>query len=187
MKIKPAAFLLILLVPAALFAAEEGGGPSATADFIGKVVNSVILFGGLAYLLRKPITAMLEKKSIGVKDEIDKTVRLRDEAEVKRQGLDERLAALDGEVKKLGEEAVAQAERSRMSIRTQAEEERARLKVLAGQELQGIVDSAVTELRIYMGDKAAELSRERIKSKLTPEMHRKLIDNSIDRLTVADD
>ncbi|NTU52067.1 MAG: ATP synthase F0 subunit B, partial [Candidatus Aminicenantes bacterium] len=32
---------------------------SATMDFLGKVVNFLILFGGLIFVARKPIKAML--------------------------------------------------------------------------------------------------------------------------------
>ena len=40
------------------------GHPSATMDFLSKVVNSLVLFGGLAYVLRKPLKAMLAKRTL---------------------------------------------------------------------------------------------------------------------------
>ncbi|MEN6310930.1 MAG: ATP synthase F0 subunit B, partial [Acidobacteriota bacterium] len=72
---KSAAVLAVL--PLLLFmSAEEPGKPSETMHFIGMVVNFAVLFGGLAFVMRKPLAAMLRKRSDDVRD----SIRLADES-----------------------------------------------------------------------------------------------------------
>ncbi len=182
MRTRLAVLLLLLLVPVALFASAEGEGQSATSRFLGQVINFTVLFGGLGYLMRKPVAGMFIKREQGIRDELEQAARGVKDAEEKKKQSTERLAGVAREVDMMREEAGKLAERSRVAIRTQAEEEKARLRALAGQELNATIQAGVRDLRSYLGDKAAEAARERIKAKLTPELHRKLIDNSIDRL-----
>jgi folylpolyglutamate synthase/dihydropteroate synthase len=46
--------------------AEEGGHGKASMDFLGKIVNSLVLFGGLFIVLRKPVKALLAKRTAEV-------------------------------------------------------------------------------------------------------------------------
>ena len=58
--------LLLVLVVLPLFlgmSAEEGVHGSATMDFLAKLVNALVLFGGLTFVLRKPIQAMLIRRT----------------------------------------------------------------------------------------------------------------------------
>lgn len=182
MKKRLALLLLLLVVPVALFASAEGGGKSAMARFIGQVVNFVVLFGGLGFLMRKPVAAMFVKREQGIRDELEQAARGVKDAEEKRKLSTERLAGVAREVDVMREEAGKLAERSRSAIRTQAEDEKARLRSLADQELNATIQAGVRDLRSYLGDKAAEAARARIRAKLTPELHGRLIDNSINRL-----
>jgi len=56
--------LIILSVPGQLLAAEAGEGFDLSL-FLGQVVNFVLLFGGLAYLLYKPLIKYSSINQIG--------------------------------------------------------------------------------------------------------------------------
>ena len=187
MKVKPGLLLLLVLLPVSLFASAEGEAHSATTDFLGMVVNFVVLFGGLAFVLRKPIAAMLEKRGQGIRREVEHAENDLKEAEAKRKESESRLSRLGQDIEKMRQEAALTAEAAKRGIGTQAEEEKARLKALADQEIQALIRSGIIELRAYVGDKATELSRERARKRLTPEVHLRLIDKSIDRLAGSDD
>jgi F0F1-type ATP synthase membrane subunit b/b' len=78
------ALSLLLVLPLLLFmSAEEGRHGSATLDFLGKVVNFVILFGGLTFVLRKPVRALLKKRSAEIEQTLRRTEDSRAEAEKK--------------------------------------------------------------------------------------------------------
>lgn len=181
------ALVALLCLPAALHASAEASGHSAALDFLGKVVNFLILFGGLALVLRKPLAAMLDARKTAIREELEQAAALRAEAEGKRSRSTERLARLDREVNELRREGEARAEAARKAVTAAAEQEKERILSLARQEVDHLVRAGVLELRGYVGRKATEAARRRIASRLTPELHRRLIDDSIERLVRFDE
>jgi len=152
-------------------------------DFIGKVFNFVVLFGALFFLLRKPVKAMLVKRTADVGDSIAQAETGRTEAESRAAGSRAKAAGLAGQVLALKAEAEAEGKRETERIAQAAREEAERLKKLTRLELEGQVRQSVGELKAYAAAKATDLARERIRRRLTPEAQTALIDKSIDRLT----
>ena len=179
-----AALILLLALPLFLaMSAEEGGHSSATADFLGKVFNFVLLFGALGYLMRKPIKAMLAKRTADVGETIREAAAGRTEAESKDAESRAKLAGLEGEVLALKAAAQAEGRRETERIANAAAEEAERLKKFTRQELDEQARRGVGELKAYAAARAAEIARERIRRRLTPEAHAALIDKSIDKLS----
>jgi F-type H+-transporting ATPase subunit b len=184
MATRKTAAAVLLVLPLLLFmSAEEAGHASATMDFIGKTVNFLILFGGLGFLLRKPVAAMLAKRSA----DIQETIRLADagkaDAERKHGDSEARLYELEDEVRRMTvtAEGVAQGERER--IARLAAEESQRIRRFAEQEIDQQLRTAKQELRAYAAEAATALARERIRRRLTPADQAALIERSIDRLS----
>ena len=157
--------------------------PSATMDFLGKVVNSLILFGGLTFVLRKPLKAMLVKRTMDVSATIDQAETGRTEAEAKAVASKGKLACLEADVSALKAEAEEEGRRETERISRAAAEEAERFKKLTRQELDEQVRRSVGDLKAYAAGRAADLARERILRRLTPEIQADLIDKSIDRLS----
>ena len=175
---------VVLAVPLLLgAAAEEGGHTSATMDFLGKVFNFVLLFGALFFILRKPVKAMLFKRTADVGDSIAQAEKGRTAAESRAAGSRAKAAGLAGEVLALKAEAEAEGKRETERIAQAAGEEAERLKKLTRLELEASVRQSVGELKAYAAAKATDLARERIRRRLTPEAQAALIDKSIDRLS----
>jgi F-type H+-transporting ATPase subunit b len=156
---------------------------SATLDFLGKLVNFILLFGGLFYVLRKPVKAMLVKRT----DDVGETLR---RAEVERTGSEgkatearAKFAGLGDEVRSLKAEAEAEGRRETERIAEAAKAEAERLKKLTRQELEAQVRRSVRELKAFAAARATDLARERIRKRLTPEAQAALIERSIDRLS----
>lgn len=176
--------LIILILPLLLGAStEEGGHASATMDFVGKVVNFLILFGGLTFLLRKPAKALLIKQTAAVGDSIREAESGRTEAESRAAASRAKAAGLAGDVAALKARAEAEGKRESERIAQAAREEAERLKKLTRQELEAQVRQSVGELKAYAAARATALARERIRRRLTPERQAELIDRSIDRLS----
>jgi F0F1-type ATP synthase membrane subunit b/b' len=180
---KPFAAVLAVLPLLLFMSTEEAGKPSAAMDLVGKAVNFVILFGGLAFLLRKPLAAMLRKRAADISD----TIRLADESKIaaaKKYGESEaRLAGLEADVRRMTIEAEEEARREKERIARLAAEESERIRRFTEQEIEEQVRGGVRELKTYAAEKATSLARERIRNKLTPEGQAALIDKSIERLS----
>ena len=159
------------------------GHVSATMDFLGKLVNFLILFGGLAFVLRKPLKAMLAKRTVDVGQTIRQAETGRAEAETRAGKSRAKVAGLENEIRGLKTAAEVEAQRETERISQAAREEAERLKKFTRQELEEQVRRSVLELKSYAAARATDLARERIRRRLTPETQAALIDKSIDRLS----
>ena len=184
MKARRPCLLVLFAVPFLMFmSAEEGARVSATMDFLGKLVNFLILFGGLAFVMRKPLKAMLAKRTADIGDSIRDAEGARAAAETKSEGSKARLSGLAEEIGRLKAAAEEEGRRETGRISLAAAEEAERLKKFTRQELEEQVRRVVHELRTYAAARATDLARERIRKRLTPELQATLIDKSIDRLS----
>jgi F-type H+-transporting ATPase subunit b len=163
--------------------AEEGGHVSATMDFLGKVVNFLILFGGLTFVMRKPVKAMLAKRTVEVGETIRRAEAARAGSESQAAAARAKLAGLDHEVLSLKAAAAEEGRRETERIAQAAHDEAERLKKFTRQELDEQVRRGVRELKVYAAARATDLARDRIRGRLTPETQAALIEKSIDRLS----
>lgn len=159
------------------------GHVSATMDFLGKLVNFLILFGGLAFVMRKPVKAMLAKRAADVAETIRQAEAARAGAETRAGESRAKVAGLEEEVRGLKTAAEEEGRRQTERIARAAAEEAERLKKFTRQELEEQVRRGVLELKSFAAARATDLARERIRKRLTPEAQAALIDKSIDRLT----
>lgn len=173
-------FLVLALSSPGL--AEEAHGHFDLAAFLGQVLNFVALFGGLAFLLRKPLEEYLKGRVEQVASRLRQSEVLREEARRKLEEARTRLDDLAGEIRALIDQARKEAEGEREAIRGEAEKEAERLRKLAREEIEAMVRLRIRDLKAYAIDLSVSLAEKRIKERLTPELHRKLIRRAIDRL-----
>jgi len=176
--------LVLFVLPLLIFMSpEEASHRSATMDFLGKLVNFLILFGGLGFVMRKPLKAMLAKRTVDIGEAIRDAEGSRAGAETKAGESQAKLSGLEGEVRRLKVAAQEEGRRETERIARTAAEEAERLKKFTRQELEEQVRRGIHELRTYAAARATDLARERIRKRLTPELKAALIDKSIDRLS----
>lgn len=159
------------------------GEVSATMDFLGKLVNFLILFGGLTFVAWKPVKAMLAKRMVDVGETIRRAESDRSESESRAASSRAKLDGLGGEVRALKAAAEEEARRETARIAEAARTETERLKKLTRQELDAQLRQSVRELKAYAAARATDLARDRIRRRLTPEIQAALIERSIDRLS----
>jgi F-type H+-transporting ATPase subunit b len=159
------------------------GHVSATMDFLGKLINFLLLFGGLFYVLRKPVKALLAKRTDDVGESIRRAEAERTSSEAQAAESQAKLAGLEDEVRALKAEAETEGRRETERIAEAAKAEAERLKKLTRQELDAQVRRSVRELKAFAAARATDLARERIRKRLTPEAQAALIEKSIDRLS----
>jgi F-type H+-transporting ATPase subunit b len=180
-----ALFALVLFLSAfgLGMAAEEGAaGSSGAKDFVGKVVNFVLLFGGLAYLLRKPLAKFVADKAELIRSGLKKAEAAAEEARAKLQGIEARAASLASEIEAMRQKAEADGRAEKERILEAARREAARLKEFSEQEIEAEVRAGVRRLKEYATDKALALALDRVRGRLDPEAQGRLVDASIDKL-----
>ena len=175
--------LILAVLPFLLFMfVEEEHQNSNPMAFIAKAVNFLILFGGLAYLLRKPIKKFLEDRVAQISTTIRDAEESRQGAETDLEKTEKRLHELSQEVEELREKAVLDGEREKERIIRAAQAEGERTKKAAQQEIEMISRAGIRGLKEYAVTLAAAEALERIQKRLTPEKHTQLIDDSIKSL-----
>jgi F-type H+-transporting ATPase subunit b len=174
---------VLLVVPLFLFlSAEEAGGPSAALDFAGKVVNFLVLFGGLALLLRKPLAGLLARRAADAAESLRRAQAAKRDALAKLEESQAKTAGLEEEIRRMIQHAKSVAAREGERIDRQADEEARRIRRFAEQEVEQVLRAGLLELRGYAAERATSLARERILRKLGPGDQAALIDKPIERL-----
>ena len=174
---------LILLLPLFLgFSPAEGSHVSPLTDLLGKTVNFIILFGGLGFLLAKPLRRFLAEIGLSVEKTMQETKRAKADSEARLESLKQRMLSLEQEVRKIKDEGDEAGQREKERVLALSRQESEKIKLFAAQEIEVLSQSARAELKEYGADIAVSLARANIERRLTPELHSHLIDESIRRL-----
>jgi F-type H+-transporting ATPase subunit b len=175
--------VLLVLLPLFLgFSEAEEAHGSPLTDILGKTVNFIILFGGLGFLLAKPVRRFLEEAGLAVEKTIQKTERARKEAEQKLEALKERMSRLESDALKIRDAGREAGQRDSERLLAQARQEVERVKSLAELEIKAHSQAVQSELKEYAAGLAVSLAETNIKRRMTPQIHARLIDGSIRQL-----
>jgi len=176
--------VILLLLPLLVFIspAEKDQPSKNVLDFLGKTINFLVLFGGLAYLLFKPIQNFLGKRAENIRRSLQEAEDSRRKAENKLGEARTRLAGLERELEKIRERAESEGQGLREKIVQLAGQEAERIKSFARQEIEMLSQAETQHLKEYTTELAAALAAEMVKKKLSPKDQSQLIDKSIERL-----
>lgn len=183
MKTNRSVLILLLIVPLFIsMTTDEVDHGSHSSDFIGKVINFIVLFGGLTIVLYKPLRKFLGERGEAIKDSIHKARDMKKQAETELTEVNQRLVTIKDEVVKIRTDAEKEGLEEKKRIISAARKEVEKLKNLTSDEISFLTDTAVQELKEYTARLAISQAEERIKARLTPKIHAGLIDRSIERL-----
>jgi F-type H+-transporting ATPase subunit b len=175
--------LVLGVLPLFIFAAHaEADHSSNSLAFVGKVVNFFVLFGGLAYLLRKPLKKFLKGRTQGIERSIDEARMSRREADKKLQEAETRLEKIADEIEKIKKEAETEGLREKEKIAQAAQLEAERIRELARHEVEMLTQMSTKKLKQYTAELATSLASEKIEKTITPADQSALIDKSIEKL-----
>jgi len=169
------ALLVFFLFPAVVRASELG-------DFLWKTFNFAVLVGVLVYFAGGSLRKMVSSYSSKIKTELEESERRAREAEEKLKEIEERWRKLDEEVESIRRSAIENASEERERILREAEVEAEKIKRAAMEEMEAMYEKALRELREYAANIAVSIAEERIKKKMTPKIHKKLLEKYIKEL-----
>ena len=153
----------------------EGLGISLPT-LLAQIINFVILFGLLYLVAYKPIMRMLDQRSNKVRESMEQTEFIKEQAAHAEEEAEKRIEAAGKE----GQEVVARAVRTGEEVRQQAQQEARQeaeaLIVRARTEIQRERDEAINELRKEFADLTILAAGKVIDRSLDKEAHRQIID-----------
>lgn len=150
---------------------------------IAQVVNFVILFGLLYLVAYRPIMRMLDERSRKIKESMEQTEFIKEQAARAEEEAKKRIEAAGRE----GQEVVARALRTGEELQQKSEQEaRQEAETLLGRarlEIQRERDGAIDELRKAFADLTIKAAEKVIDRSLDKEAHRQIIDKALEEST----
>lgn len=150
------------------------------AAFVIQIINALVLFGALTYILFKPVTEFMDKRTDRIQSSIEEAETNAEETGKLRAEYEEQLKNIREERNKIIEEATKIAEtRSNEIVKAAKEEaekvlERTRLQI--GREKQSMMD----ELRGQISVLAIAAASKVIEKNLDETVHQDMIQQFID-------
>ena len=143
---------------------------------LAQIVNFIILFGLMYLVAYKPIMRMLDERSRKIKEGMEQTEFIKEQAERAEEEAEKRIEAASKE----GQEVIARAARMGEDVRQEAEQkarqEAESLIARARMEIQRERDEAIDELRKEFADLTILAAEKVIDRSLDKEAHRQVID-----------
>ena len=177
--------LMLLSLTTALFA--DGNGESGEQDhhfnwlgFFGKLFNATVLFGGLIFLLRKPLIKLLAEKSLDVRNDIIRREELLKTTSGQLEEIKKRLEKIEEEVEDMKNSAGKSGDEEKKRIEELGEKEAQRIKALTEEEMDNKVDSSIRALKEKIADLTIDHFKKDIESQLDRKAHEKIIRKNIE-------
>ena len=153
------------------------------STLIAQVVNVAVLFGLLYLVAYKPIMRMLDERSNKIKESMDNTERIKEQAERAEEEAAKRIE----EAAKEGQEAIARAMRTGDEVRQEAQQkaksEGEALITRARAEIGRERDEAIEQLREEFADITIQAAGKVIDRTLDKKAHREIIDKVLKEST----
>ena len=144
-----------------------------------KIINSTLLFGGLYFFLRKPLSKYFGKKSNDVKNDIIEREKLLEKTTGKLNEIKKRLVLIEDEVKIMKENAHSDGEKEKVHLQVAGRKEVERLVALTESEIDNRVEGAVQKLKERIADLTIEHFKKDIITQLDKDQQEKIIEKNI--------
>lgn len=179
---------MILTTPAFGFSEGEQGSGSEHVEhhfdwwgFIGKTINSLILFGGIILLLRKPLIKLLAQKSTDIAADIRQR-----ETEVERttkelEKIHKRLEKIEEEVAGMKQTAEKSGNEEKKRIEELGAKEAQRILEVTEAEINTKVENSIRNLKARIADLTIEHFKADIQKQLDKKAHEKIIEKNIQK------
>ena len=173
-------FLLLIVVsaPALVLAQEEKHEKpeeSSTKELVWKIVNFVLLFGGIAYFIRKPAGEFFAARTAAIQKDMAEAREARQKADQRLTEIEQRLSRLGDEIGALRAEAAREDAVQQERLRQASEAEAAKILSGAEAEITTMARSARLDLKSFAAKLAVDLAEERIRGRMNPEVQGRLL------------
>jgi F-type H+-transporting ATPase subunit b len=171
------------LLPALAFAQEhaaEGGHDQSIGGMImamgWPVANFIVFLWVLNRYLKKPFQDYLASRSATIRKDLVEAAELRTNATAQLATIEQKLAALPGELTALRTRGAEEIKAEEQRIATQATADRDRLLDQTRREIELQVRLAKKDILEHAADLSVQLATDRIKKEVTPADQDRLVD-----------
>jgi F-type H+-transporting ATPase subunit b len=175
-----------MLLPLVLAAGGEGGIMAVETTLLW---STLVLFGLFAWVLGKyawgPLLKIVGEREKTIRDHVDGAERAAAEAKQILAKHQEMLREAGREREHILKETMKEAEALRADLAEKSRGEAGRIVDRAREQIQREKEQAVAELRAQVADIAVEAASRIVKSSLSEESQRKLVDDYIKQLPAA--
>ena len=177
-----------MLTLVALALAEGGGGGLLSIDAT-LLWATIVVFALFAWILGKfawgPLLKIVDEREKTIRDQVDSAQQAAAEAKDLLVQHQEMLKGAGREREEILQKAVKEAEQVRTDLVAKARADADLVVSKAREQMQREKDQAIAELRAQVADIAVEAASRIVKSSLTDEAQRKLVDDYIQELPRA--
>ncbi len=152
-------------------------------SLIAQIVNFIILFGLLYLVAYKPIMRMLDERSRKIKESMEQTEFIKEQAARAEEEFEKRIEAAAKEGQEVVVRAAKTGEELRHKAQQQARQEGEALINRARTEIQRERDGAIDELRKEFADLTIMAAEKVIDRSLDKKAHRQIIDKVLEEST----
>lgn len=171
------------------FASEGGAQPSIFEGGIGNSIVTLIIFGGVLYILGRyawpPLLKALQEREAQIRDSLDRAKQERVAAEKLLAEYKEQLAKANQEALAIVDEGRRDANEVRRRMQEETRVEAAAMVDRARKEIHLARDSAIKDLYDRTAELAVQVAGGIIRKELKPDDHRSLVNESLQRMTAS--
>lgn len=156
-----------LLVAGPALASDGAVGEGPPLDAIGvHAINFLLMYGLLAFLLRKPIADALKQRQATIRQDLEDSAETRDAAQARYDTLAEKIAHFDDELAAMKADAAEDASKEREYMAERTERDAMMLREMTAGTIREETRRARTELQREAVDLAVKLAEERLRAEI---------------------
>jgi len=159
-------------------AAKEGKS-EPPHELLYKTINFLILVGGLAYVLRKPLADFFSSRSGSIQKSLDEGRKALAISQAQLQAIEGKLGRLEAEIAAFKQSAVREMEAERERLQQAGAEEAERILASARAQMETALRGAKLELKNYAARKAVALAEEMIRTRLDDSGQKRLVNQFV--------
>ena len=144
-------------------------------EMLYKVINFVILVGGLGYVLRKPMAEFFSSRSSSIRKSLDEGKKALEASQAQLKAVEEKLRGLEAEIAGFKASAVREMEAERQRMQQTIAEEAARILESARAQTDTAVRGAKLELKNFAAQRAVARAEELIRTRLDDSGRKRLV------------
>ncbi len=171
-----------IALPAFPALASGGGEEGETMKFVWEMINFLLLVGVLVYFFRKPVLQFFASRREEIGGELESAARILEEAEGRFGEWQQKMAEVDGELKKIRDRERQRAQQERSRIVADAERAAERIKADAVNAVERELRRAQAQLRDEASELAIELAATLLREQVVDADRDRLMDEFISRI-----
>ena len=155
-------------------------------ELLYKTINFVILVGGLAYVLRKPLADFYNSRYASIQKSLEEGRKALEASEAQLRAVEEKLRGLEAEIAAFKASAAREMDAERQRFEQASSEEAARVLESARAQIDAALRGAKLDLKNFAAQQSVALAEELIRARLDDAGRERLVAQFVATLEAKD-